>query len=113
MDLVKLVAEYGAHNLRFFVPMQKLQMMDIIPGVTFTWPDLPEDVVECVIDETRYKVSDNYKVTFRAIDPVYGREHFYISDFESIACNDANTGGSNYRVYVLTIDGYTQLKVTS
>jgi hypothetical protein len=105
MDLVKLVAEYGVKNLRFFIPMQKLQFGGLIPRIAFKVGGDPTFVTECYIDEELYKVEDNYKITLRAMDLIFGRESYYISDLESLLKCEPD-----YRVFVLTIDGYTEIK---
>lgn len=102
MELKNLVEEYGAANVRFFVPMHPLIYADIIPGIAFTNCDGPGDVVECVIDETRYTVSDGYKITLRAVNPVYGKKHFYQSDLETILRHHPETNVA----FTLSIDGY-------
>lgn len=104
MTLVELAMEYGVRNLRFFAPMSKLQYSGIIPGIAFRTSNTPEDIVECVINESRYKVLDGYKITLRAVNPEYGQDHYYQSDLESILRTRPD-----YKVYVVTIDGYTQI----
>lgn len=105
MDLRELSMEYGVRNLRFFAPMSKLQYAGVIPGIAFRTSNSPEEIVECVISESRYKVLDGYKITLRAVNPEYGQEHYYQSDLESIIRNNPD----RIRVYVITIDGYTQI----
>jgi len=106
MDVAVLANEYGAKNLRFFIPMSKLEMAGIIPGIAFRNSNSPREVVECTVDEFRYKVLDGYKITLRAVNPAYGTQHFYISDLDTIM----ETNPGTHRVYVLTIDGYQRLK---
>jgi hypothetical protein len=36
--------------------------------------------VPAVIDESRHKVADNYKVTLKSLIPGFGKQHFYQSD---------------------------------
>lgn len=109
-DLIAIANEYGVKNLRFFIPMRPLEMMGIIPGIAFKSSGTPEEIVECEIDESRYEVADNYKITLKAIeDPetatkLFGKEHYYISDLESLIERD-----ERFRIFVLTIDGYKQL----
>lgn len=105
MTLVELAMEYGVANLRFFVPMSKLEYAGIIPGIAFRSSNSPRDMVECVVDEDRYKVLDNYKITLKAVKPEYGKDHFYQSDLEAILRSNPAT----HKVFVLTIDGYTQI----
>lgn len=107
MTLVELAMEYGVKNIRFLVPMSRLQMAGIIPGIAFRSSDAPQDMVECEICEERYKVLDNYKITLKAIDRAYGKDHFYQSDLESMLRSRAD-----YRVFVVTIDGYTMIPNT-
>jgi len=97
MYIEKLVAEYGAKNLRFFMPMRKLHSLQGfgIP-MAFTSSDDPYDITECVIDENRYKVDEGYKITFRAIDEDYGYENYYQMDFNNIYKRN-----DDIRIYVL------------
>jgi hypothetical protein len=105
MNIVELATEYGIKNLRFFIPMRPLEMMGIIPGIAFKTSNSTPEIVECEIDESRYVVADGYKITLASIDKRFGREHFYISDFESLMKHHPD----EYKVYALTIDGYTKL----
>lgn len=111
IKIVSLVETYGARNIRFFIPMQPLEMMGFIPGIPFKSSSSSEDIVECEIDETRYKIADNYKITLAAIENPYigkmfGKEHFYIMDLESLIRRDRDL---RYRVFLLTIDGYSEI----
>lgn len=72
---------------RYFVKMHPLDYVPI-PGVGVIAigksSSSREKWVECKIIEDRYKVDENYKVTLEAIEPGYGRETFYQSDFVSL-----------------------------
>ena len=113
MHLTKIFSEYGVKNLRFFIPMRPLQFVGLIPRIAFTNSSTPEDIVECEIDEHRYKVVDNYKITLQAIENpevakrLYGRKDYYISDLNSLLHEQPD----KFRVYALTIDGYVRLTV--
>lgn len=101
-DLPKLVEEYGASNLRFFIPMHRIQGIFGLPGIGFTSSSDPEVVQECVIDERRYKPEEGYKIELKAIadeDPnnYYGHKSFYVMDFESLMMRAPD----DYRIYVL------------
>lgn len=66
--LEKLIEDNGGiENFRCFTQMGKKE----------TW-------TECKIDESRYKVSDGYKITLRSIDPMFTYDHYYQSDFMSL-----------------------------
>lgn len=107
MNLKELAAEYGVRNLRFFIPLSKLQYAGFLPGIAFRTSGQPESMQECVIDESHYKVSDGYKIKLRALDTVFGGETYYQSDLESILREH-----DTHKVFVLTIDGYTQIPNT-
>ena len=107
MDIVGTCAEYGAKNLRVFMELPALQYAGIIPGIAFVTSDSPVSMQECVIDESFYQVADNYKITFRALDPMFGKETYYISDLESIICDYPG----KIRIYVVTIDGYQRIEI--
>lgn len=108
-----LIQEYGVKNLRFFIPMRPLEFVGVIPGIAFKSNSTDEEIVECEIDESRYKISENYKITLKAIeDPttttkLFGREHYYVMDLNSLLRRDPDM----FRVYALTIDGYVRLTV--
>lgn len=64
-------------DIHYFCLMRPIQS---IFGIGFTSSSDALEWFECYVDEERYKVEDNYKITLRAID---GRayEHYYQSDF--------------------------------
>lgn len=64
-------------DIHYFCLMRPTQS---ILGISFTSSSDELEWFECYVDEERYKVEDNYKITLRAID---GRayEHFYQDDF--------------------------------
>lgn len=105
MNLKELAAEYGAKNLRFCVPMSKLEYAGIIPGIAFRSSNSPVEVVECLVNEDRYQVSEGYKITLEAVDPNFGKHHYYQMDLESIL----RSGPETHRIFVITSDGYTQI----
>lgn len=51
--------------------------------ISFTSSDTPREWVECRVDESRYKVDDNYKITLRALNNC-AYEHYYQDDFLSL-----------------------------
>lgn len=64
----------------YFCLMQPIQS---IFGLSFTCSSDAFEWFECIIDETRYKVDDNYKVTLRALNGG-AYEHYYQDDFISL-----------------------------
>ena len=72
-DIVSLHewASKNGHEIVFTILMEPIEnRSDRHPAHNY-------DSVECVITETRYKVSDNHKMTLRPIVPGYGEETFY------------------------------------
>lgn len=105
MSLADVIQEYGVKNLYFVIPMRPLEMIGLIPGIAIKSSGTPEEQVGCVIDEHRYKVADNYKVSLRAENPIYGVEHFYQCDLRSLLMRSPDL----FRMYVLTSDGYERI----
>ena len=64
-------------DIHYFCMMRPIQSLF---GISFTSSSDELEWFECYVDEERYKVADNYKITLRAVD---GRayEHYYQSDF--------------------------------
>lgn len=63
-------------NKHYFVLMHSLEF-----GI-YKSSNSRETFVECVIDETEYKLEEDYKVTFRALDTRYGTETYYLNTAE-------------------------------
>ena len=64
-------------NIHYFCKMRPIQS---IFGIGFTSSSDPLEWFECYVDEERYTVEDNYKITLRAVDGC-AYEHFYQDDF--------------------------------
>ncbi len=77
----QLAEIYGAHNLEFVVPMHPLRQCGFIVYTTSGDEAVP---VKCKIDQSRYPLDEEYKVTLRSLDPRFGHDHFYVSDLESM-----------------------------
>jgi hypothetical protein len=67
--IAELVEQYSKENLIFTLLMRRLNGF---MGITNSALLDPYEMVDAVIDETHFKVSDRYKVTMRAVD----FEHF-------------------------------------
>jgi len=79
-NLISEINLIGKDNIRFYVPMHPLEGCFFIQ---YTSSNSPEYLVECYIDETRYKVDDDYKITLKACDERFGCKHYYICDLET------------------------------
>jgi hypothetical protein len=53
---------------------------------------------ECVLDETRYKLLDNYRITLKAANENFADKHFYISELERLMREQPCT-------YIIRING--------
>lgn len=60
-----------------------MRPIERLMGFSFTSSDTPFEWFECKIDESRYKVEDNYKITLRALNNE-AYEHYYQDDFLSL-----------------------------
>jgi hypothetical protein len=111
-DIVALAKEYGVTNLRFRIPMRPLEMAGIIPGIAFKSSNTPSLPTLCKINEDRYLVANDYKITLEHDveyaaegDNYCGKEHFYVSDLESLI----SRAPEEYEIFVITIDGFQKL----
>lgn len=81
-DLLKIIEEKGINEAKFIVPMAKLEQFGFL---TYTSSTDKKDKVICTINEDRFKVEDNYKITLIAEDKDnYGKKHYYTSDLASL-----------------------------
>jgi hypothetical protein len=100
----QIVKEFGVKNIRFFIPMRRIER---IAGIGFTSSTTSTEIVECVINEDQYKVADEYKITLQG-PAGFGKEHFYLMDLNSILRDYPD----DHTVYYITIDGYVKLDFT-
>lgn len=104
--LEELAAKYGVANLRFFIPMQRIQgLAHLGLPIGIVSSDTPEERVECVVDERRYKVADGYKIELRAVadqdpDRYFGSKSYYQMDFTHLM----ERSPDDFQIYVLVDD---------
>lgn len=81
--LTETILKAGVENVRFKLAMSRVHRF---PGTTLGFVSRGENekLVDCFIDEKRYKVEDDFKITLRAEDPNYGYEHFYLMDLNTL-----------------------------
>lgn len=102
MKVQEAVRIFGIDSIMFLVPMLPRKT---IAGISFTSSNDSESIVPCIINEERYKLSDNHKITLKSAYNEFGKEHYYISDLDSliengsikmfINSNDINVNKSN------------------
>jgi len=80
-DVLKLIEKHGIKNIVAVIPLRPLH--DAI-FMSYTLSSDKPVKVPCKIIETRYKVSENYKIEFQSLIKGYGKEQFYISDFANL-----------------------------
>jgi hypothetical protein len=101
-DLEKIAEEYGINNLRFFIPMRRVQSLHGL-GLPIGIIDssTPEVMQECIVDERRYKVADGYKIELHAVNSTeenyFGSKTYYQTDLESMLREERN----DIRLFVL------------
>jgi len=76
--LKEKIVKAGIDNVLFFVPMKPLNK--VFGLISYTLSNDVEIMVPAMIDEKRYKVSDNYKIELKSIHENFGSESFYMSD---------------------------------
>lgn len=80
MTLKDRIINVGIENCLFIVPMKPIRS---ILGFKFTNSNDPEYNVPCRIDESRYKIDDNYKITLICdYQKEFGKESYYLSDLQ-------------------------------
>jgi hypothetical protein len=86
-SLVDAILAKGVANTRFMIPCRPLHGCGFI---AFTSSSDEPVVTECEIDESRYAVADDYKITLRPLDRKFASESFYIMDLASLmkSCPD-------------------------
>lgn len=93
----------------YFCLMQPIEtFMGII---SFTSSDTAWEWMECFVDENRYKVDDNYKITLRAVD---GRayEHYYQDDFMSLIRQGLIVKKTSDKMHAAFVDFYEPIPGT-
>jgi hypothetical protein len=95
-NIADLIAKHGKKNIRALIPLKPLHVYGGMIAITSSSdPDIP---TLCELDESRYKIEENYKVGWKPIKPfdpkkpesllhdVVGlaSKTFYVSDFDSI-----------------------------
>lgn len=81
MTLKEKIENAGVDNCLFIVNMRPLHTL---LGLKYKRGDDEYVPVPAVIDESRYKIKDNYKITLVAAYVIFGSEHYYISDLENM-----------------------------
>lgn len=104
-SIVNLAREYGVANIRVEMEMSPIQY--VVGGIGVTANQ--KQTIFVKISEHRYKVADNYKVTFEcdheltASQLMFGYENFYVTDFDSLARDGA------FRIFVANSDGVDEV----
>ena len=105
-SIVDVVREFGVKNVVVTVPMRPLRYVNFIPGFAMTCSSDEHIIVAGFIEEDRYKVEDNYKITLASNDARCGREHYYICDLNAMI-----RSREEIRVFYLHEDGYTEVNI--
>ena len=78
-----------AHYFILTRPMDYIPFLNMYLGKTYGF-GYPEVWAEFEVVEEQYKIDDDYKIELRAINPVFGKETFYQSDFEDMVKSGIN-----------------------
>ncbi len=72
-------------NAHYFVLMHPYEITAVMGVVITTKSNLTRPKwVECVIDESRFKLSDGHRIQLTSLEPGYGSEVYYTDDFISM-----------------------------
>jgi len=82
MRLQEQILKAGIENCIFLVPMRPLNT--VFGLISYTSSSDYEIIVPARITEDRYKICDNYKITLKSDYERFGKEHFYLTDLESL-----------------------------
>jgi hypothetical protein len=82
MNLKEKIENAGIENCMFLVPMRPVRTYFGL--ISLTSSSDPEIIVPAKITEERYKLKDNYKISLKSIYDIFGKEHYYVSDLESL-----------------------------
>ena len=77
------IIDKGVENVRFFAQMETIDFIIPCFGLAVT-SSSNSTWTECKIDESRYKVTEGYKITLKSLDERFTYNHYYQSDFESL-----------------------------
>ena len=99
MDVKTLVKKYGKKNVIFGLPMAKSTLSLLLTNKK----DIETKEILCEIVETRYKVSEGYKIELAPINTNFNNETLYQSDLESIIRD------GHLKVYVKTLEDVSSL----
>lgn len=89
-------------HIHYFCLMRPVQSLF---GISFTCSSDALQWYECEVDESRYKVDKNYKITLRNINgPEY--EHYYQSDFMQLIDGGLVFPKTSENMRIVTVDFY-------
>jgi hypothetical protein len=81
MNLTEIILKHGIENILFMAPVSPLHHF---MGISYTTND-GKFMMPCVIDEKRYKVSENYKIVLKPVHyPSFATEHYYVDDLKQM-----------------------------
>lgn len=105
-SIVDIVREFGAKNVVVTVPMLPMRYINFIPGMAITTSSDDPIIVAGFIEEDRYKVEENCKITLVSNDARCGKQHYYICDLNNMLRYRAEI-----RAFYLHEDGYTEVYI--
>lgn len=93
----------------YFCLMQPIETF--MGFISFTSSDTPWEWFECGVDESRYKVDDNYRITLRALNGG-AYEHYYQDDFLSLLDQGLIVKKTSDKMHVEHVDFYEPIPGT-
>ena len=81
-NIKSIIEQKGKENCFFLVPMHKSQKA--FYGMTYVDNGTKQHLVPCVIEESRYLLCENYKITLKPVFNGFSSEDFYTLDLNSL-----------------------------
>lgn len=80
-ELIKLVQSSKRDEALFLVPMLPIHDLGL---AVYTSTSDEAVLVPCVVVEEKHALRYNYKIEVKSLEPGFGRESFYLSDFTTM-----------------------------
>lgn len=82
VKIVDIIKDIDVDDLRFMMKTPRLNFLGMLNLAISS--DRDSVWQECIVDQSRYKVSDGYKITLKPIDHNFKAKSFYQCDFNEL-----------------------------
>lgn len=93
INLSQTILAHGAESVTFTIPLRPMRQC-----VFVTFSNDEEEPTECYIDQSRYKLENNYKIELVPFDyPVHPKRSFYLSDLAALM----NSSPEDFKMHLM------------